>query len=129
MTTLPERSTLMVDGVALRLHFGRFDERQRRQQLRFPTVVEPWSYATLVDVVRWDSDTRCTFFTGKTASQWFADLLNQSSTEAARFKSWYEGDVNPLMVNLAQRPRVPDNHYCMERSCPWRWCKSTARTG
>ena len=113
-TAAPSLSLPMPDGSALGLHLSRFDERQRRLRLRLPKAATCWDYAPLVDVMRREPGFAAHRFTGKTAAQWIDELRQARSPEASRFKHWYESLVNHHLQTLARRPRVPDNHYCIE---------------
>lgn len=116
----PSLSLPMPDGSALGLHVSRFDERQRRLRLRLPKAATCWDYAPLVDVIRREPGFDAHRFTGKTAAQWMTELRESRSIEAARFKQWYEAVINHFLQTLARRPRVPDNHYCIELAeVPW----------
>ncbi len=107
-------------GNVLGLRLSRFDERQRRLRLRLPKSATCWDYAQLVDVVRREPGFDAFRFTGKTAAQWLDDLRRSQSPEAARFKHWYTTAVNYHLQSLERRPRIPDNHYCIELAqLPW----------
>lgn len=108
----------MSDGSSLALSFSRFDERQRRLRLRLPKSATCWDYAPLIDVVRREPGFKAHRFTGRTASEWIDDLQGRHSSDEQRFKRWYEGAVQLRLESLARRPRVPDNHYCIELATP-----------
>lgn len=120
MTTVAQHPLLlpMPDGSALGLHVSRFDERQRRLRLRLSKTATCWDYAPLIDVVRREPGFDAHRFTGKTASEWLADLQRRRSPDEMRFKRWYEAVVQRFLQTLARRPRVPDNHYCIELAVP-----------
>ena len=108
----------MPDGSALALHVSRFDERQRRLRLRLSKTATCWDYAPLIDVVRHEPGFDVHRFTGKTASEWLADLQSRRSPEEMRFRRWYESVVQHSLQTLERRPRVPDNHYCIALAAP-----------
>jgi hypothetical protein len=108
----------MPDGSSLALSLSRFDERQRRLRLRLPKSATCWDYAPLIDVVRREPGFKAHRFTGRTASEWIDDLQGRHSSDQQRFKRWYEGAVQQRLETLARRPRVPDNHYCIELATP-----------
>jgi hypothetical protein len=114
----PPRSMPMPDGSSLALSFGRFDERQRRRRLRLPKSANCWDYAPLIDVVRQEPGFNAYRFTGRTAAEWIDDLLERHSPDAPLFKRWYESAVQQRLESLVRRPRVPDNHYCIELATP-----------
>lgn len=104
----------LTDKWKLALHVGRFDERQRHQRLRLPERATCWDYASLIDVVRKDPGSAAYRFTGKTASQWMAELRARCATEYEIFRESYEATVTRQLDALNRRPRLPDNHYCAE---------------
>ena len=106
------------DGSELSLHFGRFDEHQRRLRLRLPKIGTCWDYAPLIDVTRREPGFDSYHFTGKTASQWMADLRNHRVLDYIHFKQWYKSIANQSLAVLDRHPRVPDNHYCIELAVP-----------
>jgi len=108
----------MSDGSSLGLHVSRFDERQRRLRLRLSKRATCWDYAPLIDVVRREPGFDVHRFTGKTASEWLAALQRQHSPDELRFKRWYEAVIQRFLETLARRPRVPENHYCIELAVP-----------
>jgi hypothetical protein len=108
----------MPDGSELGLHVSRFDERQRRIHLTLPKTANCWDYAPLIDIVRRESGFDTHRFTGKTAAQWLSDLQIHGSLDYQRFKDWYEAAQNCFLALLLSRPRVPDNHYCIEIAIP-----------
>ncbi|QIE30275.1 hypothetical protein [Caballeronia sp. SBC2] len=108
----------LTDEWKLALHVGRFDERQRHQRLRLPTRATCWDYASLIDVVRKDPGSGWYRFTGKTASQWMAELRARCATEYEIFRKSYEATVTRQLGVLNRRPRLPDNHYCAEIAIP-----------
>ncbi len=120
MTTAAQPSLLltMLDGSVLGLHVSRFDERQRRLRLRLSKAATCWDYAPLIDVVWCEPGLDTHRFTGRTASEWLADLRGRHSPDETRFKRWYEAVVQHFLQTLARRPRVPDNHYCIELAVP-----------
>lgn len=108
----------MSDGSSLALDGSRFDERQRRLRLRLPKAARCWDYAPLIDVVRREPGFDTYRFTGRTASEWLTDLQRRGSPDEVRFARWYESVVQRFLDPLARRPRVPDNHYCIEMAAP-----------
>jgi hypothetical protein len=108
----------MSDGSELGLHVSRFDERQRRMRLTLPKSANCWDYAPLVDIIRRETGFKDHRFTGKTAAQWLSDLQIQHSPDYQRFKDWYEAVLNCFLDSLKNRPRIPDNHYCIEVAMP-----------
>ncbi|MGF6807425.1 hypothetical protein OKW30_002551 [Paraburkholderia sp. Clong3] len=105
-------------GSRLGLSISRFDERHRRQRLRLPTQASCWDYASLLDVIYKEPGFDTYRFTGKTADQWIADLRHRSVPDQSRFLRWYESIVTRYLGELERRPRVPDNHYCVELAVP-----------
>jgi len=107
-----------LDGCQLGLSINRFDERQRRLRLRLSKVASCWDYAPLIDVVLREPGFAANRFLGKTAAQLVAELSNCRAPEHDRFVKWYESVINKHLSALARRPRVPDNHYCIELATP-----------
>jgi hypothetical protein len=105
-------------GSRLGLSSSRFDERQRRQRFLLPKQASCWDYASLLDVICEEPGFDTFRFTGKTAAQWIADLRHRSASEQSSFRQWYESIVTRHLEDLARRPRVPDNHYCIELAAP-----------
>ena len=114
----PPLSFAMPDGSVLGLQVSRFDERQRRLRLRLSKAATCWDYAPLIDVVRREPGIDAHRFTGKSASEWMFELRSHRSPDEARFRQWYESVVGRFLQTLARRPRVPDNHYCIELATP-----------
>lgn len=106
------------DGSELGLRVSRFDERQRRLRLRLPKAANCWDYAPLIDVTRREPGFGIHRFTGQSAAQWLAELKDRQFPEHARAMHWYESVVDSVLATLARRPRVPDNHYCIELAAP-----------
>ena len=113
------------DGTELGLTASRFDERQRRLRLHLAASAACWDYAPLIDVVRREPGFQRYRFTGKSAAQWLADLRAHRSPECDRFRQWYESMVSRHAAAFAARPRIPDNHYCIELATP-PWVSSLA---
>ncbi|MFM0217796.1 hypothetical protein [Paraburkholderia caledonica] len=106
------------EGLRLGLSSSRFDERQRRHRLRLPKQASCWDYASLLDVICKEPGFDTFRFTGKTAAEWLADLRHRSASEQSSFRQWYESIVTQHLGELARRPRVPDNQYCIELAVP-----------
>ena len=64
----------MSDGSSLALKVSRFDERQRRLQLRLPKSATGWDYASLIDVVRRGECLVSEDTAHRTASEWIGGL-------------------------------------------------------
>lgn len=118
INTPPPLAFALPDGSSLALHGGRFNERQRRLRLELPKSATCWDYAALIDVVRYEPGFETHRFTGKTALQWMTDLRIRNQLDEGRFKRWYEQVIHRVLETLARRPRVPDNHYCVELAAP-----------
>ena len=106
------------DGNVMDLHFGRFDERQRRYRIRLPNSAQCWDYAPLIDVLRREPGFTQLRFTGLTARQWLDRLHAARSVDYWPYRDWYESVMRPRLAELGRRPRVPDNHYCIELARP-----------
>ncbi|MDE1181486.1 hypothetical protein [Paraburkholderia sp.] len=102
----------------LGLSANRFDERQRRERICLPESATCWDYAALIDVIRKDPGSGQYRYTGKTTAQWIADLRSRHAPEYDHFRERYEYVVGRQLGVLARRPRVPDNHYCIELAVP-----------
>lgn len=116
MATLsqPTCSLRTSDGGSFGLSIHRFDERQRRLRLQLPKPATCWDYANLIDVVRHEPGFSAARFTGKTASEWHAELKRRRPSEGLQFKKWYESVSQRYMPLLESRPRTPLNHYCAD---------------
>lgn len=77
-----------------------------------------WDYAPLIDVFRREPGLDAYRFTGRTASEWLADLQRRCSSDEVLFERWYEAVVLRFLHILSRHPRVPDNHYCIELAVP-----------
>ncbi len=113
------------DGAELAFSASRFDERQRRLRVYLAPSAACWDYAPLIDVVRREPGFDRYRFAGKSAAQWLADLRARRSPERDRFRQWYEGAFSRHAAAFAARPRIPDNHYCIELAAP-PWVSSLA---
>ncbi len=114
----PNYTFTALDGTVLGLSESRFDERQRRQRYRLPKTAASWDYAPLIDVFRRERGFQTPRFTGKSATEWVADLRRRKSPELDRFTHWYESLVSHFLAELAKRPRIPENLYSIELARP-----------
>ena len=106
------------DGRAIRLSTRRLDKYHRRLRLRLPTKATCWDYAPLIDVTHRADGLKVHRLTGSTAAQWENKLRLARSPDHERFRRWYEAVITPMLRVLARRPRVPENHYCVELAAP-----------
>jgi hypothetical protein len=102
------------DGSKLGLNVSRFDERQRRLRLELPESASGWDYAPLIDVTRHEKGFANPSFTGQTAAEWLTELRSRQAPEYEPALRWYEAVISRASASLANRPRIPDNHYCIE---------------
>ena len=107
------------DGSELNLHLGRCDERQRHLRHTLPQQPNLWDFAPLIDVLRRESGLKTFQFTGLTVQQWLGRLSGDASAYQ-RFTDWVTITLqtNVALEFFAKRPRVPDNHYCIELAKP-----------
>lgn len=107
------------DGSELNLHLGRCDERQRHLRHTLPQQPNLWAFAPLIDVLRREPGLKTFQFTGLTVQQWLGRLSGDVSAYQ-RFTDWVTITLqtNVALEFFAKRPRVPDNHYCIELAKP-----------
>lgn len=115
--TAPSPTFTAADGRVLGLHDSRFDERQRRLQLRLKDRPTCWDFAPLLDVTQHEAGFDIPRFTGKSAAEWMAELGQSDRAELERFRSWYEALVGHRR-GLGRHAHIPARHYAVELPSP-----------